>query len=93
MVEAIALHLRNLEARIQYLEQSSTSSTFPSMIVPLLSPLSISKPTLIVVSKLVALSVNISSIEINIDEFSSRIDQVVIKIRGLQIEFLAQMIT
>ena len=93
MVEAIALHLRNLEARIRYLEQSSTSSTFPSMIVPLLSPLSISKPILIVVSKLVALSVNISSIEINIDEFSSRIDQVVIKIGGLQIEFLAQMIT
>ena len=93
MVEAIALHLRNLEARIRYLEQSSTSSTFPSMIVPLLSPLSISKPILIVVSKLVALSVNISSIEINIDEFSSRIDQIVIKIRGLQIEFLAQMIT
>ena len=93
MVEAIALHLRNLEARIRYLEQSSTSSTFPSMSVPPLSPLSISKPILIVDSKLVALFVNISSIEINIDEFSSRIDQIVIKIRGLQIEFLAQMIT
>ena len=93
MVEAIALHLRNLEARVRYLEQSSTSSTFPSMSVPPLSPLSISKPILIVDSKLVALFVNISSIEINIDEFSSRIDQVVIKIGGLQIEFLAQMIT
>ena len=85
--EVIALHLHNIVARVQRLELAPSPPSFSSLGSTPLAP-----PSSLVDSELTSLSYDITLLRSTLDNLSSRIEQEVIEIGGVQCQSLSQTI-